>query len=303
MKSRHIKNTYEKLEITPSPCQSTDESLIESLITIIEFWYQPTSTMTSSEKLCLQWNDFKQNISASLGDLRGDEDFTDVTLVCEDGQQVGAHKVILVASSPFFKELLRKNKHSHPLVYMRGLKGPDLVSIMDFLYFGETNIVQENLESFLELAEELKLKGLTKGNENMADEKFDNKTALPVEDAVHRSVSPPQNSTKRIKTLETVDNNAKQVAVTNENKIFADSSGLDEQIRSLITKIDISLGPGKGKLAKCNICGKEAPYMSLPRHVEANHLEGVSHSCNICGAISRSKNGLRRHQYGFHNIR
>ena len=79
--------------------------------------------MTSSEKLCLQWNDFKQNISASLGDLRGDEDFTDVTLVCEDGQQVEAHKVILVASSPFFKELLRKNKHSHPLVYMRGLRG------------------------------------------------------------------------------------------------------------------------------------------------------------------------------------
>ena len=79
--------------------------------------------MTSSEKLCLQWNDFKQNISASLGDLRGDKDFTDVTLVCEDGQQVEAHKVILVASSPFFKELLRKNKHSHPLVYMTLLLG------------------------------------------------------------------------------------------------------------------------------------------------------------------------------------
>ena len=79
--------------------------------------------MTSSEKLCLQWNDFKQNINASLGDLRGDEDFTDVTLVCEDGQQVEAHKVILVASSPFFKELLRKNKHSHPLVYMTLLLG------------------------------------------------------------------------------------------------------------------------------------------------------------------------------------
>ena len=79
--------------------------------------------MTSSDKLCLQWNDFKQNISASLGDLRGDEDFTDVTLVCEDGQQVEAHKVILVASSPFFKELLRKNKHSHPLVYMTLLLG------------------------------------------------------------------------------------------------------------------------------------------------------------------------------------
>ena len=104
-----------------------------------------------------------------------------------------------------------------------------------------------------------------------------------------------------MKTLETVDNNAKQVAVTNENKIFADSSGLDEQIRSMITKTDISLGPGKGKLEKCNICGKEAPYMSLPRHVEANHLEGGCHSCNICGAISRSRDDLRHHKSKYHH--
>ena len=103
------------------------------------------------------------------------------------------------------------------------------------------------MESFLELAEELKLKGLTKGNENMANGKFDNKTASSVEEAVRRSEGPPQNSTKRIKTLETVDDNGKQVAVTNENKIFADSSGLDEKIRSMITKTDIREVCGKSK--------------------------------------------------------
>ena len=79
------------------------------------------------EKLCLQWNDFKENVCSAFGELRQDKELTDVTLVCEDGQQVEAHKVILVASSPFFKELLRKNKHAHPLVNMRGLNGPDLV--------------------------------------------------------------------------------------------------------------------------------------------------------------------------------
>ena len=76
--------------------------------------------MTSSEKLCLQWNDFKQNISASLGDLRGDEDFTDVTLVCEDDQQVDAHKIVSASLNQFFKNLLSLNKHQHPLIYMRG---------------------------------------------------------------------------------------------------------------------------------------------------------------------------------------
>ena len=55
-----------------------------------------------SEKLCLQWNDFLENVKSAFGNLREDNDFTDVTLACEGGQQVEAHKVILAASSPFF---------------------------------------------------------------------------------------------------------------------------------------------------------------------------------------------------------
>ena len=66
--------------------------------------------MSASEKLCLQWNDFKDNVSSSFGGLREDKDLTDVTLACEDGQQVDAHKVILAASSPFFKDILKRNK-------------------------------------------------------------------------------------------------------------------------------------------------------------------------------------------------
>ena len=119
----------------------------------------------SGEKLCLQWNDFRDNISSAFGDLRDDEEFTDVTLACEDGQQVKVHKVVLIASSPFFLNLLKKNKHPHPLVFMRGVKFEDLVSMVDFLYNGEANVYQENLESFLAMAEELKLKGLKRQEE------------------------------------------------------------------------------------------------------------------------------------------
>ena len=76
-----------------------------------------------SEKLCLQWNDFKENIISSLGNLREDQEFTDVTLACEDGRRIEAHKIILAGSSPFFDNLLKRNKHSHPLVYMKGMNG------------------------------------------------------------------------------------------------------------------------------------------------------------------------------------
>ena len=93
-----------------------------------------------SEKLCLQWNDFKENVNSAFGKLRDDKGFTDVTLVCEDGQQMEAHKVILASSSPFFEKILQKSKHPHPLIYLKGFQSKDFASILDFLYFGEANI-------------------------------------------------------------------------------------------------------------------------------------------------------------------
>ena len=45
--------------------------------------------MHSSEKLCLQWNDFQSNINSALKELRKENDMTDVTLVSEEGKQVG----------------------------------------------------------------------------------------------------------------------------------------------------------------------------------------------------------------------
>ena len=130
-----------------------------------------------SEKLCLQWNDFQDNIKSAFGNFRKDNDFADVTLACEDGQQVEAHKVILAGSSPFFQKLLGRNKHPHPLIYMRGMKFDDLLAIVDFLYCGEANVFQENLDSFLAIAEELQLKGLMgKPDEEVKDFDVDEKS-------------------------------------------------------------------------------------------------------------------------------
>ena len=114
-----------------------------------------------SEQLCLQWNDFKENVNSAFGSLRNDREFTDVTLACEDGQQIEAHKVILASSSPFFQKILQNSKHPHPLIYLRGFRSKDLLSILDFLYFGEANVNQEDLDSFLAIAKVIQLTGQT----------------------------------------------------------------------------------------------------------------------------------------------
>ena len=68
-----------------------------------------------SDKLCLQWNDFQKNVANAFRNLREDKEFADLTLVCEDGNQIEVHKVVLSSSSPFFKKLLAKNKHERVL--------------------------------------------------------------------------------------------------------------------------------------------------------------------------------------------
>jgi len=118
--------------------------------------------MASSEKLCLNWNDFAVNIINTLYDLKEDKDFTDLTLVCAD-KQVEVHKVVLASSSKFFQRVLKNIKHSHPLIYLSGIKFKDLEAVLSFMYLGQVNLAQEDLDSFLVVAQELEVKGLTPG--------------------------------------------------------------------------------------------------------------------------------------------
>ena len=113
-----------------------------------------------TEKFCLRWNDFETNISAAFREIKDDKDFFDVTLACDDNQ-IQAHKVIISACSPFFRAVLKKNPHQFPLLYLKGVKYTDLQAVLDFMYHGEVNVAQEELNSFLAVAEDLKVKGLT----------------------------------------------------------------------------------------------------------------------------------------------
>ena len=113
-----------------------------------------------TDKFCLRWNDFEGNISSALKELRDENEFFDVTIAC-DNEQIKAHKVILSACSPFFRNILRRNPHNHPLLYLKGVKFTDLEAVLNFMYHGEVNVAQEDLNSFLAVAEDLRVKGLT----------------------------------------------------------------------------------------------------------------------------------------------
>jgi len=142
--------------------------------------------MGSTDEFCLRWNDFEANISSAFRHLRNDPDFFDVSLACridsggeasDQHRTLKAHKVILSSCSPYFRSLLREQAKSLgnagngvqtqiPYIVMRGVSYNQLSGILDFMYYGEANVAQEELDSFLALAEELQVKGLTQSKGN-----------------------------------------------------------------------------------------------------------------------------------------
>ena len=166
---------------------------------------------STTDKFCLRWNDFESNISAAFKELREDKDFFDVTLACDDDQLL-AHKVILSACSPFFKTVLRRNRHQHPLLYLKGVKYQELVAVLNFMYHGEVNVAQEELNSFLAVAEELKVKGLTQNGSSSSSKS--NTTAPSPSASFHRPAppSPQQAAIKRPRSSHTTNSGDLQIA-------------------------------------------------------------------------------------------
>ena len=103
--------------------------------------------------------DFSFEAVKTFSSLFDQPDFSDVTLVCEDQKQILAHKVILASSSPFFKNIFLLNPHPKPLIYLK-VKFADLQAIVCFVYTGQCNVAQEELDGFLELAKSLEVVGL-----------------------------------------------------------------------------------------------------------------------------------------------
>ena len=170
---------------------------------------------------------------------------------------------------------------------MRGLKSFDLVAMVDFLYCGEANVYQENLDSFLAIAEELQLKGLQASNDqNELNERDLQRDPLPIK--------PKQKyGTDQIVRSEVRKEESNALAIP----FSGDLLKLDEIIKSMMETSQNMFQNGNKQIQgkQCKVCGKEGRATDIMRHIEAHHLEGVSIPCNHCDKIFRSRDNLRCH--------
>ena len=280
-----------------------------------------------SEKLFVRWNEFQENLNNAFHNLRSNKDFTDVTLACEDGRTVEAHRIVLSSFSPVFESLLKRIKPSHPLIYMRGVKSEDLITILDFLYCGKAEVLEENLDSFLAIAEELQLSGLMGQRTNVAQEGESSTDQQPQILEQHQGTNyhivSESSAKEQMSTIQdpTIDSNKKvsNVADIEEEQTAAnlnpDKEGAEEtlfseqltffnlpslslheieaRVESMMEKGDHI---GSQYVYICKVCGKKADKSNVMLHIEVHHLEGIALPCRFCGHVLTNRMSLRRHE-------
>ena len=136
-----------------------------------------------SDKFSLKWNDYQSNWSRSLSQLRKEKDFADVTLVTDDKVKFSAQKILLSSCSNTFNFILKEYTHANPLIYLSGVSSVNLGFVLDYIYNGEVNLYQEQLDSFLECSEKLEIEGLLGGKqEETSQEGWDSEENVQIKE-------------------------------------------------------------------------------------------------------------------------
>ena len=235
-----------------------------------------------AETFCLKWNTFEQNISRSFVKLRGESQLYDVTLVGSDQKQVSAHRLVLSASSEFFKNIFNSNTHSNPLLYLDCVDSSEVNLMLDYIYQGEVQIHQEHLERFLEVAGKFQLEGLIGTNDSVKSEN------LKQYHQIDEMEEEPHLKDDTIKYLSPKPNlKVPKVLQDPTDLIDASNMNVNQMYQELIVKEN-------GKYT-CTVCDKSMGHKAnMERHVET-HMTGLSYDCKNCGETFRSRHQLKHH--------
>ena len=246
-----------------------------------------------SEKFALKWNDYQLNWNKSLSRLRNESEFADVTLISDDKVKFSAHKILLSSCSNMFKFILKENNIANPLLYLGGVSSVNLGFVLDYIYHGEVNLYQEQLDSFLESAQKLEIEGLI----GMSEESMEQKTHH--ENKMEQDIP---NATEA-KQLANVDNSQEGVTrrqyqipsnsdVARIDVTSLSTEDIEQKIKELYEKVD-----GVWTCLNCNYTSTR--HFNLKKHVE-KHIDGLSYSCNLCFQEFRKSDSLHKHKYIVH---
>ena len=247
-------------------------------------------------------SDYLSNI---MREMIASEDFTDVTLVTDDKKTIKAHRNILSACSPVFKNILQMEiTNNHPVIYLRGIQHTEMESIFQFIYFGEAKFDEERMNELMLVLKNLEIRGLIKDADE--DEPQNNQSCQDQED-VTDTVNFDHNKISEHKEIKM---STSESDPTNENEVIRRKTKVGSKFQcpqcdkfffhSRSVKIHIR-SAHKGERYACSHCDYQAtkPW-HLTTHLQSRH-EGVKYPCNQCDYQGTQKCNLTTHIQSKHN--
>ena len=246
------------------------------------------------EKYRLTWHNYSDHLRSMMKELMN-EDFSDVTLVTEDKKHIKANLNILSACSPVFKDILKEEKNSNQIMYMRGVQFSEMESIIQFIYLGEATFYEERVDEFLALAKSLEIKELCNAStdelkedplQNYTNDELKNETYaenLEEQTVIHDQIKmqAPQERQKRVFKV--------GVNGTYEcyqcHKAYSTQGGLWQHKKSA----------HQGVKYACDQCDYQTTQKGhLTVHIQSKH-EGIKHFCDQCEFQATTQGHLRTH--------
>ena len=242
------------------------------------------------ENYSLKWHAYSDHLKTMMKEMMMNEDFSDVTLVTEDKKHIKANINILSACSPVFKDILKKEKNTNPILYLRGIQYTEMESIMQFIYLGEATFYEKRLDEFFAIAKSLEIKELCNSNagtetDGLKDEpsSCDQDTSIQIHqcELCQKAYSDARGLARHKQSV----HEGIKYACDQCDQQFTDKSYLTKHF----------LSKHEGVKYACDQCDYQAPTKGqLTTHIQSRH-EGVKYTCDQCDFQATTNNNLNRH--------
>ena len=236
-------------------------------------------------KLLLSWKGFDQKVSnpADLKWLSCDsgENYSDVFLMTNNAEKIGAHRSVLKCGSKYFQEKLANPAE---VISVAMVNHVDLMAMMDFMYSGKCEVEVGNLERFLDSAKEMALVGLQQGAE-AKDTNKQNEYEHPIK-------SEPEDEKLGDESASDVNkenSDQKQCRQGFAKNLFI---GNNMSTKKTLPKRRYSVDQSKHT---CSVCKKYFAKSAHLRNHMVTHSGERSHKCDQCEKAFFQESHLKSH--------